>query len=158
MQEVGIDAVDSQMNQGAGEALADLLGQRSVGIVREASVLAAKVGELGLKERGGAPRGDGATDRSLVVVFALVGSIDPGESRTERAGRGRFGVPLLPGRSVQHRRHQDAPMLEATASAEVHGADPPRDPMVPRSERPPLRVAALSLRAEPFALSLPRRG
>jgi hypothetical protein len=84
VQQVGIDHLDAQVIDRAGEGLLDLERDRGVRIVGQAVILPRPGGELRLEEQAiaahqaaGEGRRDGLPDRRLVVMATLVGGIEP---------------------------------------------------------------------------------
>src|ERR1019366_499048 len=100
---VRIDRIDLQMLERASEGLANLTGRNRARIVRQAVVLSAGVGELGLKEHLVAPYdsfGYGllhrGADSGLEVVAPLVRRVNAPEARFESEAGQPLGLLLLP--------------------------------------------------------------
>ena len=108
VEDVGIDVLNLQVFQRTGERLLDLRGDRGVGIVGQAIVLAGAEREFGLQEQivpcdqaGGDGVGDGLADGRFMVVPPLVGSIDAAESLLDGQFGEVLGVVLFPGGAVE---------------------------------------------------------
>src|SRR5262249_25679833 len=87
VQHVGIDHIGSEMFEGAGEGLLYLGRDRGLGVVWQAMVLPAAEREFGLEEQVFPANQsaldrlrDGLADRCLMVMSALIGSVDAAEA------------------------------------------------------------------------------
>src|SRR5947209_12620514 len=96
----------------AGERLLDLSWDGGLRIIRQAVILPAPEGELGLQEQivpdhqaAFDRRHDGLPDRSLVVMAALIGRIDTPKALLQGEPGQALRLVLLPGGPVQEAWH-----------------------------------------------------
>lgn len=90
MQDEAVNVVRAQMLQRTGHGLRNLLSEFCRRTIRQAMILAASVSKLRLQKKI-IPRNDSSTIRSsqplsdagLKIMAALIGSVDPAETRTE---------------------------------------------------------------------------
>src|SRR5277367_38137 len=107
MEYKAVHVVGAQMFERTSQRLRNLSRQRGGGIIRQAIVLAALVGEFGLQEKIGAcndSRAIGSSqsfaDSSLGVVTALVCGINPSKPCTQGEFGERGSAVFFPGSAV----------------------------------------------------------
>jgi hypothetical protein len=108
MQHETIDVVGAQMLQRTGQRLGDLHRETGLGIVGQAMVLSALVGEFGLQEEifaghdsGAIGCGQSLTDSGFEIVAALVGGVDGAETGADREFGESCGAVFFPGCTVE---------------------------------------------------------
>src|SRR6185503_9564476 len=112
VQHVRVDVVGLEVLERACEGLGDLFGEARSRVIRQAVILARRVGELRLQKELGtrAPLadcfGNGFANVRFHVVASLVGGVDGRKPGLHGRGRELFGTLLLPCRAVHESRNR----------------------------------------------------